>query len=82
MWATWTNAGMPPGYLVTTMTLAPGDRHERLYGLGQGNWTQEGGCPAGLQAVLPLERNGQTVGLQQSKFHVTIPFIYSTAGYG
>ena len=32
--------------------------------------------------VLPLERNGQTIELLQRKFHVTIPFVYSTAGYG
>ena len=32
--------------------------------------------------VVPLERNGQTVELLQRKFHVTIPFVYSTGGYG
>ena len=31
---------------------------------------------------MPLERNGQTVELLQRKFHVTVPFAYSTAGYG
>jgi alpha-D-xyloside xylohydrolase len=35
-----------------------------------------------LSCVVPLERNGQRVSLQQRKFHVTIPFVYSTAGYG
>ena len=34
------------------------------------------------QVVVPLERNGQTVELLQRKFHVTIPFAYSTGGYG
>ena len=34
------------------------------------------------QVVVPLERNGQTVGLHQRKFFVAIPFAYSTAGYG
>lgn len=34
------------------------------------------------QTVVPLERNGQTVNLHQRKFHVSIPFVYSTAGYG
>ena len=69
-------------YLAASMVLAPGDATERIYGLGQGNWTAEGGCPSGPQRVVPLERNGQRVKLQQRKFHVTIPFVYSTAGYG
>jgi len=59
------------------------DKSERIYGLGQGNWTKEGGCATGgNQRVVPLERNGQRVNLQQRKFHVSIPFVYSTAGYG
>ena len=41
------------------------------------------GCASkGPERVVPLQRNGQTVGLQQQKFHVSIPFAYSTAGYG
>ena len=55
---------------------------ERIYGLGQGNWTKEGGCPSGPQRIVPLLRNGQRVNLQQRKFHVSIPFAYSSAGYG
>ena len=51
---------------------------------GQGGWTPEGGCPAdgaeGAQ-IVPLERNGQTINLQQRKFHISIPFLTSTAGY-
>ena len=35
-----------------------------------------------VQVVVPLERNGQTIELLQRKFHVTIPFAYSTSGYG
>jgi hypothetical protein len=50
-WNTWAKAGHSPGYLISTLTLSAGDAEERLCGLGQGNWTQEGGCPAG-----PLER--------------------------
>ena len=69
-------------YLAAGMVLAPGDATERIYGLGQGNWTAEGGCPSGPQRVVPLERNGQRVQLQQRKFHVSIPYVYSTAGYG
>jgi alpha-D-xyloside xylohydrolase len=68
-----------------TLTAGPAATDEIIYGLGQGNWTDEGGCPApGLAGsrIVPLERNGQTVNLQQRKFHVSIPFTYSTAGYG
>ena len=57
-------------YLAASLTLQAGDATERIYGLGQGNWTREGGCPAGPQRVVPLERNGQSVKLQQRKFHV------------
>ena len=67
------------------LTLAAGNADEVIYGLGQGNWTPEGGCPAaGISGarIVPLERNGQKVNLQQRKFHVSIPFVYSTAGYG
>ena len=42
--------------------MTAGDRDEFSYGLGQGEWTPEGGCPeagaAGPRAV-PLERRGQ-----------------------
>ena len=31
---------------------------------------------------MPFIRNGQAVDLLQRKFHVAIPFAYSTAGYG
>jgi alpha-D-xyloside xylohydrolase len=73
------------GYLQANLTITTGDKDEVVYGLGQGNWTDEGGCPApGLAGsrIVPLERNGQSVNLQQRKFHVSIPFAYSTAGYG
>jgi len=73
------------GYLTANLTVSAGDANEVIYGLGQGNWTPEGGCPAaGLAGarIVPLERNGQRVNLQQRKFHVSIPFLYSTAGYG
>lgn len=40
-WSTWTNAGMPPGYLVSTVNVTAGsDKGERFYGLGQGGWAQ------------------------------------------
>ena len=70
------------GYLTANLTVVAGAKDEVAYGLGQGNWTEEGGCPTGPQRVVPLERNGQTVNLQQRKFHVSIPFLYSSAGYG
>ena len=31
---------------------------------------------------MPLARNGQRVELRQTKFHVTIPTAFSSAGYG
>lgn len=68
-------------YLSTNLSLVAGVPDERIFGLGQGNWTAEGGCPSGEQRIVPLLRNGQSVNLQQRKFHVSIPFAYSTAGY-
>lgn len=70
-------------FLATVVDTTAGDAQERLFGLGQGGWTGEAsvGCPVGNQSVIPLQRNGQTVFLQQRKFHVSIPFVYSTAGY-
>ena len=68
--------------------LGAGDASERVYGLGQGNWTTAGGAGGGCdgraqtQRIVPFIRNGQTVDLLQRKFHVSIPFAYSTAGYG
>jgi hypothetical protein len=38
--------------------------------------------PVTTQVVVPLQRNGQTINLQQRKFHVSVPFLYSSAGYG
>lgn len=83
------------GFFAANATLTAGDASERLYGLGQGNWTgpvggyQIGGCASdndrgsGMpERVVPLLRNGQTVKLLQRKFHVSIPWVYSTAGYG
>jgi alpha-D-xyloside xylohydrolase len=71
------------GFMASNLTLVAGDSSEKIFGLGQGNWTKEGGCASGsTQYVVPYERNGQMLKLQQRKFHVTIPFAYSTAGYG
>ena len=82
-WRAWTKPSPEiMKYLVGTLEVEAADASERLYGLGQGNWTRGAPCPAGPQAVVPLERNGQTVQLLQRKFHVTIPFVYSTAGFG
>jgi alpha-D-xyloside xylohydrolase len=59
-----------------------------VYGLGQGGWSvgnggPGGGCAANHEVVVPLKRNGrQDIPLLQEKFHVTIPFLYSSAGYG
>ena len=74
---------VPAGFKAIDFSMTAGDKDERIYGLGQGNWTGLSGCASGVpQVVVPLERNGQTVELLQRKFHVTIPFAYSTAGYG
>lgn len=74
---------VPAGFKAIDFSMTAGDKDERIYGLGQGNWTGLAGCATGVpQVVVPLERNGQTVELLQRKFHVTIPFAYSTAGYG
>ena len=74
-------------YLAAALNTSAGDPNERIFGLGQGGWTGESsvGCPTlpvTTQVVVPLQRNGQTINLQQRKFHVSIPFVYSTAGYG
>lgn len=78
----FTPTDLSDGFLEANLSLAAGVATERIFGLGQGNWTAEGGCPTGEQRVVPLLRNGQSVNLQQRKFHVSIPFAYSTAGYG
>lgn len=74
------------GCLAVNLTTSPSSTAERVYGLGQGGWTDEGGarggCASGSERVVPLERNGQTVNLLQTKFHVSVPFAYSSAGYG
>ena len=74
------------GFLTASLTTIAGNVNERIFGLGQGGWTGEcSGCPTlppSTQVVVPLQRNGQFVILQQRKFHVSIPFVYSTAGYG
>ena len=82
-WRRWSKpSAVAENFLFAGLTLLPADASERVYGLGQGNWTQEGGCPTGEQRIVPLERNGQLLKLQQRKFHVTIPFAYSSLGYG
>jgi hypothetical protein len=61
------------GFISANLTLTPGDANEKIYGLGQGEWNQgSSGCatPRDKQVVIPLIRNGQTIGLHQRKFHV------------
>lgn len=73
------------GYSQATVQVTPSQRNERFYGLGQGEWTKAGGMAGGCSvnsSVVPFVRNGQVVSLLQRKFHVTIPFVYSSAGYG
>lgn len=72
------------GFWAANFSLQAGNKDERIYGLGQGEWTggTDDGCATKSESVVPLERNGHTLGLLQRKFHVTIPFAYSSAGYG
>ena len=70
------------GFVAVNLTTTPGDTSERIFGLGEGNFTNEGGCPSGEQRVVPLQRNGQRMLLLQRKFFITIPFAYSSSGYG
>ena len=71
-------------YLSVTLNTTAGNKQERIYGLGQGGWTADcEGCPTlppSTQIKVPLQRNGQFVSLRQSKFHVAIPFVYSSSG--
>lgn len=104
-----------PRLLQTSVTTSNDRTAQKIFGLGQGNWSQGnggagGGCgefapyfffrscsyhsfffryfhsqtAAGnnTEHVVPLLRNGQTVNLLQRKFHISIPFIYSSSGYG
>jgi len=53
------------GYSAVNLTVTAGDKDERIFGLGQGNWNQADGCsdwcgtPRDKQEVIPLERNGK-----------------------
>jgi alpha-D-xyloside xylohydrolase len=78
-------SSVEPGYLASSLDLVPGDKDELIYGLGQGNWSdqkQTDWCGVGGERPVPLVRNGQVVDLLQRKFHIGIPFAYSTGGYG
>lgn len=85
-------SALADGFSAVNFTTTAGNPAELIFGLGQGNWSAaggaKGGCASGQGGApgydhrVPLERNGQTVNLLQRKFHVSIPFAYSTAGYG
>jgi alpha-D-xyloside xylohydrolase len=84
-WRTWSKPPAGGAFFAGLVNVSAGNAGERIFGLGQGEWTRDGSCPNGAQngsVIVPLQRNGATVNLQQRKFHVTIPFVYSTAGYG
>ena len=54
---------VPPGFKAIDFSMTAGDKDERIYGLGQGNWTPEGGCPAAGKVgarIVPLERNSSS----------------------
>ena len=41
----------PPGFYAIDFEMEAGDKDERIYGLGQGNWTCLGGCASGCPQV-------------------------------
>ena len=71
-----------PGFWVMAFNVSAPP--ERVYGLGQVEGTSGVGCPTpdGTQRGLPLERNGLKFDLSTSKFHVSIPWMVSSNGYG
>ena len=83
---TWRRWRKPlAGYLTASLRLTPGDKTEKIYGLGQTGFTKSGGCPPSdpkATKAVPLARNGQTITLLQTKFAVAIPVAFSSAGYG
>ena len=84
-WSSWSKPRLvTEGYIFSSLNLTAGDKSERIYGLGQGGWAgpKASWIPSGPQAIVPLERNGQEINLQQTKYHVTIPFALSTTGGG
>ena len=83
-WCSWSKPrSVTDGYIFSSFNLTAGDNSERIYGLGQGGWTKPPSwIPQGPQALVPLERNGQELDLQQTKFHVTIPWAVSTTSGG
>ena len=81
-WLTWSKPNGDSGFLVASVNVTAGDPSERAFGLGQGDFAGVAkSCPTSADLV-PLVRNGQTISLLQRKFHVSIPFLYSSAGYG
>ena len=79
----WKPRPVTEGYIFSSLDLTAGDNSERIYGLGQGGWTKvPSWIDQGPQGIVPLERNGQELNLQQTKFHVTIPFALSTTSGG
>ena len=84
-WSSWSKPRpVTEGYIFSSLNLTAGDTTERIYGLGQGGWAgpKASWIPSGPQAIVPLERNGQEINLQQTKYHVTIPFALSTTSGG
>lgn len=75
-----------PGLVATSISTKHPAGDTRVYGLGQGGWTASdgSGCAGGngTEHIVPLLRNGQSVNLLQRKFHISIPFVYSTDGEG
>ena len=68
-------------YLLASLDVAAGDATERIFGLGQGNWTQEGGCRAAAarRAARAQRPDGQPPAAQVPCVN---PVGVLTAGYG
>ena len=73
------------GYSQMSLALSA-PQYAKVYGLGQiENTSAHGGCDGNgtTASALPLARNGiGPIDLAASKFHVSIPWAYSTAGFG
>lgn len=62
LWRSWAKPSLvaAPGFLSGYFNTVPGDASERIFGLGQGGWTLDGGCAVSPQstqvrAVMPIQ---------------------------
>eukprot|EP00054_Salpingoeca_dolichothecata_P000078 m.15970 g.15970 ORF g.15970 m.15970 type:complete len:601 (-) comp10128_c0_seq1:43-1845(-) len=65
-----------------TQQSTSGNTSERVYGFGElENTAATGGCDTNPKAY-PVARSDVKIDLDTHKFHVSIPFFYSSLGYG